>query len=294
MKTTHSLQGSITALVTPFKKNGQVDYARFKSQIEYQIQNGTEGLVPCGTTGESPTLSHEEHDRVIEVAVETARGRVPVIAGTGSNSTDEAIRLTQYAKKVGADFTLNVVPYYNKPTQEGLYRHFEAIAKKTKLPMVLYNIPGRSGVGLTAETIERLSKIDVIVAIKEASGSMDMASDVLLRTRLTVLSGDDSLTVPLLSLGAKGVISVIANAYPADVARMVRSYLMGRAEEARSLHYRLFRLSRVMFIETNPIPIKTALRILGRDSGILRLPLCSMMEKNVELLQKEIAVYQEK
>ena len=279
--------GSITALVTPFKK-GKVDEKSMQKIVHYQIENGTDGLVPCGTTGESPTLSNEEHRRVIEIVVDAADKKVPVIAGTGSNSTEEAVALTAFAKKAGADGALLATPYYNKPTQEGLYRHYEKVAKSVDLPIILYNIPGRSVVNISPETIARLAKISNIVAIKEASGSMDQTSHILSLCRLTVLSGDDSLTLPLLALGGKGVISVISNILPGTVSEMVDAYFAGNHEKAKVLHYKLFSLCRAMFIETNPIPIKRAMKLLGFCDDELRLPLCPMSEHNEKILIKAL------
>lgn len=285
------LSGSMTALITPFK-NGKVDAAALRRQIEDQIKGGTSALIPCGTTGESPTLSHAEHKNVIAITVEAAAGRVPVIAGTGSNSTDEAIELTRFAKKAGAQASLSVVPYYNKPTQKGMYEHFKAIAKSAQLPIVLYNIPGRCGAGLTAGTIAELAKIDLVVAVKEATGSMDMASEIIGRTDLAVLSGDDSLTLPILALGGKGVISVFANLYPAHLSKMVRAFFDGDLDEARKLHYAMLPLCKALFIETNPIPVKTAMRILRRDTGDLRLPLVGMSADNEAALKREVAAFE--
>ncbi len=279
--------GSITALVTPFKK-GKVDGKSLQKIVEYQIKEGTDGLVPCGTTGESPTLSHEEHRRVIEIVVDTANKKVPVIAGTGSNSTEEAISLTTFAKKAGADGALLAAPYYNKPTQEGLFRHYEKVAKSVDIPIVLYNIPGRSVVNISPETIARLSKIPNIIAVKEASGSMDQTSHILSLCRMTVLSGDDSLTLPLLALGGKGVISVLSNILPGEVSQMVDAYFAGNHEKAMALHYKLFALCRAMFIETNPIPIKRSMKLLGFCEDELRLPLCPMSEHNEKILVKAL------
>ncbi|MBI3253074.1 MAG: 4-hydroxy-tetrahydrodipicolinate synthase [Candidatus Omnitrophica bacterium] len=283
-------QGSYTALVTPFK-NGKIDEKTLVKLVRRQIESGTDGLVPVGTTGESPTLSYKEHERVIEIVVRAAGRRVPVIAGTGSNSTDEAIMLTRFAKKAGVDGVLLVSPYYNKPTQEGLYRHFETIAKKVDVPIVLYNIPGRTGVLIHPETIARLAKIPTIVAVKESTGNMDQASQILSLCGITILSGDDSLTLPLLSLGAKGVISVISNVIPDAVARMVDAYFAGDEAAARRLHYRMFPLCRALFIETNPIPVKRAMRLLGLCGDELRLPLCPMQASNEKILREAMKNY---
>jgi 4-hydroxy-tetrahydrodipicolinate synthase len=281
-------KGAMTALVTPFK-DGQVDYDRLTRNVAYQIGEGIDGLVPVGTTGESPTLSHAEHDRVIEAVVTATAGRVPVIAGTGSNATDEALRLTQHAKEVGADASLQVNPYYNKPTQEGLYRHFMAIADTVDLPMMLYNIPGRCGVAMTAQTVARLAKHANIVAVKEATGSLDMASEIAQLCdpeKFTILSGDDSLTLPLASVGAKGVVSVLSNLLPARVKALADAALSGDTAQARKLHLALFPIFKGMFIETNPIPIKTAMQLAGMDTGELRLPMCAMADANRAKLEK--------
>ena len=282
--------GAITALVTPFR-HGKVDEKALVKLVRRQIEAGIEGLVPVGTTGESPTLSFKEHERVIEIVVEAADHKVPVIAGTGSNSTDEAISLTRFAKKAGAEGALLVTPYYNKPTQEGMYRHFEAIAKKADIPIILYNIPGRTGVTLTPETVARLSKIPTIVAVKESTGSMDQASHTASLCDITILSGDDSLTLPLLALGAKGVISVIANVLPAEVAALVGAFFAGNLDQARRLHYKMFPLCRALFIETNPIPVKKAVSLLGLCAGNLRLPLCPMRPDNEKILIQAMRDY---
>jgi 4-hydroxy-tetrahydrodipicolinate synthase len=279
-------QGTFTAIVTPFR-NGEVDYKRLGEQIEAQIAGGVDGVVPCGTTGESPTLSHDEHEQVVAFTVERVRRRVPVIAGAGSNNTREALRLSKHAKAVGADATLQVVPYYNKPTQEGQYRHFREIAEKVDLPVVLYNIPGRSGTGMTAETVARLRKdCRNIAAIKEATGSLDMASEIASLCDITILSGDDSLTLPIASVGGKGVISVAANVVPADVKALTAAILAGDLPKARTVHAKLFPLCKAMFIETNPIPVKAAMAMLGMDTGEVRLPMC---EPRPETRQKVAA-----
>ena len=278
-----TFSGSMTALATPFK-NGKVDEKSMVKLVQRQIKSGIDALVPVGTTGESPTLSFEEHERVIEVTIEAANKKVPVIAGTGSNSTDEAIFLTRFAKKAGADGALLVTPYYNKPTQEGLYRHYEMIARKVDIPIVLYNVPSRTGVALSPETVARLSKIETIVAIKEATGNMDQTSHILSLCGITVLSGDDSLTLPLMSLGAKGVISVISNVLPGAVSRMVDEYFAGHYKEAQALHYKMFPLCRALFIETNPVPVKRAMKLLGLCEDELRLPLCAMQPNNEKIL----------
>ena len=269
-------KGSYVAIVTPFK-NGKVDAASLKWLVDYQIENGTEGLVPCGSTGESATLSHEEHRHVIEVVIKAARGRVPVLAGAGSNATAEALELVKHAARAGADGTLQIVPYYNKPTQAGLFKHFQQIARASKLPMVLYNIPGRTGVSLAVETVIELAEAcPTIVGIKEASGTMDYTSQLLSTlgtSRFTVLSGDDSLTLPLLSLGAKGVISVLANILPGPMAELCASWENGNRERALALHHAMFPIMRALFLETNPIPLKAAMAHLGLCREELRLPL---------------------
>jgi 4-hydroxy-tetrahydrodipicolinate synthase len=285
-------KGSIVAIVTPFK-NGEVDENAYRELIEFQIENGTSGIVPCGTTGESATLSVSEHNRVIDIAVEAVKKRVPVIAGTGGNSTSEAIELTAHAKRVGADGTLQVTPYYNKPTQEGLYQHFKAIAKAVSLPQVLYNVPGRTSVNMLPETVARLAELPEVVAIKEASGSLVQMAEIvnLAGDKITLLSGDDNLTLPLLSIGGKGVISVVANIVPKDSADMVQAWLEGRAEEAKTLFLKLFPLCQAMFYETNPIPVKTSLGLMGKATEEMRLPLCPMAPGNLEKLKKALRAY---
>jgi 4-hydroxy-tetrahydrodipicolinate synthase len=284
--------GSMVALVTPFY-DGEVDYDTLEELVEFHLKNGTDGIVPCGTTGESPTLTYEEHKKVIEIVVNTVDGRVPVIAGTGSNSTAEAIELTMYAKKIGADASLQVCPYYNKPTQEGFFQHFKAIAEETNFPLILYNIPGRcGGTGLSAETIERLAELENIVAIKEATGSLDMASEIADRTELTILSGDDSLTLPIASVGGKGVISVVANIVPADVKAMTDLILEGDLIAARAWHKKLFKLSKsLLSMSTNPIPIKAAMNMLGMCSEEMRLPMVPLEESQKVKLKKYLQDY---
>ena len=277
-------EGAITAMVTPFRR-GEVDEARLRQNVAFQIDRGINGLVPVGTTGESPTLSHAEHRRVIELVVDQAEGRVPVIAGAGSNSTAEALELTEHARKVGAAASLQVNPYYNKPTQEGIYQHFATIADTVDLPVVLYNIPGRTVVAMTPATIARLAEHPNIVAIKEATGSMDTASEIAADGRLTILSGDDSMTLPLMSVGAKGVISVLSNLIPEQVTALTGAALAGRWDDARQLHLKLFPLFKGMFIETNPIPIKTAMQMADMDSGEVRLPMCEMAAANRATLE---------
>ncbi len=269
--------GSLVAIVTPFRK-GQLDERAFGDLIEWQIANGTNGIVPCGTTGESATLTHEEHHRVVKLAVEVARRRVPVIAGTGSNSTDEAISLTRHAKEAGADGALLITPYYNKPTQEGLYRHYKAVAESVEIPQILYNIPGRTGVNMLPATVARLCGMKNIVGIKEGSGSVQQASEIaqICGERITVLAGDDALTLPMMAVGAKGVITVAANLVPKEMAQLVSTFLTGRVEESRKLHFMLSPLFAALFYETNPIPVKEALGMMGKIDPELRLPLCAM------------------
>jgi 4-hydroxy-tetrahydrodipicolinate synthase len=285
-------KGLIVAIVTPFK-SGRVDEKALGDLIEFQISNGTQGIVPCGTTGESATLSHAEHNRVIEFTVEIARGRVAVIAGTGSNSTDEAISLTQHAKKAGVDGALLIAPYYNKPMQEGLYQHFKKVAETVDLPLVVYNIPGRTGINITPQTFARLTQIKNIVAIKESSGSLQQISEIIhcCGDRFILLSGDDALALPTLAVGGKGIISVAANIIPADMAQMVRAFDRGDLQEAQRLHYRMFGLFHALFLETNPIPVKTALSLMGRCSGELRLPLCPLSSENLERLKQAMKEY---
>lgn len=281
--------GSIVAIVTPFK-NGKVDEKALGDLIEWHVSSGTDAIVPCGTTGESATLEYEEHYRVIEIAVETVNKRVPVIAGTGANSTDETVMITKKAKKLGADAALLVAPYYNKPTQEGLYRHYKAVAEAVKMPLVLYNVPGRTAVNILPPTVARLAELKNIVAIKEATGDMKQVSEVirLCGDRIAVISGDDFTTLPLLALGGKGVISVTANVAPREMSDMCRLWKEGKHDEARALHYRLEPLNNAMFIETNPIPAKTALALMGRIREEFRLPLCEMSDANKEKLRKAI------
>jgi 4-hydroxy-tetrahydrodipicolinate synthase len=274
-------KGSIVAIITPFR-NGEVDEERLRELVEFQIENGTDGIVPCGTTGEASTLDYEEHDRVIEIVVEQAKKRVPVIAGTGSNSTQEAIEISEHAKKVGADGLLLVTPYYNKPTQEGLYRHYKAIAEAVALPQVLYNVPGRTSVNMLPETVARLAGISNIVAIKEATGSLQQASEILALCgdKIGVLSGDDFITFPMMACGGTGVISVTANIMPKEIASMVDAFNAGNLEEARRLHLKLLKINNAMFIETNPTPVKTALGLMGKCSDDVRLPLAPMSDAN--------------
>lgn len=285
-------QGSIVAMVTPFR-DGAVDTAKIREQVEFHVKHGTDAIVPCGTTGESPTLSHEEHHAVVGETIRAAAGRVPVIAGTGSNSTAEAIALTRQAKEAGADGVLIVNPYYNKPTQAGLIAHFRAIADAVAIPIIMYNIPGRTGVNMLPETVADLAEHPNIVGIKEATGNVEqMTQDIVLcRGKLCFLSGDDTLTLPLMAVGGAGVISVVANIVPGDVVAMTHAALSGDWKRAQELHLRLFPLCQAMFYETNPIPVKTAMRLLGLGNGQVRLPMTPMGEANVRKLEKAMKAY---
>lgn len=280
------IKGAITAIVTPFK-NGEFDEKAYEALIDWQINQGIHGIVPCGTTGEASTLDYEEHYRVIEVAVKAVNKRVPVIAGTGSNSTEETIEITKKAKQLGADAALIVTPYYNKPTQEGLYRHYKVVAETVDIPIVLYNVPGRTSVNMLPSTVARLAEIKNIVAIKEATGDMKQVSEIirLCGDRITVVSGDDFTTLPLLALGGKGVISVGSNVAPKEYAELCNAWEAGDINRARQLHYRLEPLNSAMFIETNPIPAKTALAMMGKIREELRMPLCEMSKANREKLE---------
>ncbi|HYT91369.1 MAG TPA: 4-hydroxy-tetrahydrodipicolinate synthase [Gemmataceae bacterium] len=283
--------GVTVALITPFR-NGQVDYDQLRRLVDWHVEQGTDCLAPTGTTGESPTLDHEEHERVVAIVAERAAGRIKVMAGTGSNSTREAIRLTRAAHKAGVDGALMVGPYYNKPTQEGYYRHFAAVAEAVDLPIVLYNIPGRTGSNMLPETIARLAELPTIVGVKEATGSLDQASQIAALCDLTILSGDDSLTLPLMSIGGRGVVSVVGNIVPRDLKALVRAFDAGRTAEALQWHRRLFPLCRDMLgAATNPIPIKTAMKFLGRDTGELRLPLCPMDSAGEVRLRRTLQEY---
>ena len=285
--------GSFVALVTPFR-NGKVDEAKLRELVEMHAGSGTDGLVPCGTTGESPTLSHDEHKRVVEVVVEAARKRMKILAGTGSNSTSEAIELTRHAEKAGADGALVVNPYYNKPTQEGLYRHFRAVAESVAIPIVVYNIQSRTAVNIETATMSRLVKdVKNVNGVKEASGSLDQMSQVIAACGpgFSVLSGDDNITLPLMAIGGHGVISVIANILPRETADMVHAALEGDIKRARELHYRLFPMARAAFLETNPIPIKEAMAMAGMLEPELRLPMCRMSDANRETLRGIIRAY---
>src|SRR5689334_11744316 len=282
--------GSIVALVTPFK-NGGVDWQSLEGLIDFHLQNGTHGIVPCGTTGESATLSHQEHDEVIRAVIKKVGKRVPVIAGTGSNSTDEAVRLTREAEKSGADGALMISPYYNRPTQEGIYQHYKKVASAVGIPIIVYNIPGRTGSKIEPETLARLAEIENIAGLKEATGSVDQAIDVirLCGDRFAVYSGEDSLIFSLMALGGKGVISTVANVAPKETAELTAACLKGQWEKGRELQLRLIPLIRAVFLETNPIPIKTALALMGKCANEVRLPLTPMAEANVKKLRQAMA-----
>jgi 4-hydroxy-tetrahydrodipicolinate synthase len=283
--------GLSVAIVTPFK-SGQVDVKLLREQVEFQIVAGTHCLCPVGTTGESPTISHEEHERVISEVVQAARGRIKVMAGTGSNSTAEALRLTKWAAKEGADAALLVAPYYNKPTQEGFFLHYKAIAEQVSIPLCVYNIPGRTGKNIEPETIARMAELPNITMVKEATGSLDQASQILCTTDLTLLSGDDSLTLPLMSVGGEGVISVVGNIVPKDMLAMVAAYTNGNIAAALDWHRKLFPLCRDMLgLATNPIPIKAAMKLLGRDTGELRLPMTPLDAASEARLRKTLTNY---
>ncbi|HWE37515.1 MAG TPA: 4-hydroxy-tetrahydrodipicolinate synthase [Isosphaeraceae bacterium] len=280
--------GCTVALVTPFR-DGAVDFEGLAALVDWHVGRGTPVISPVGTTGESPTLSHEEHERVIAAVIDRAAGRAKVLPGTGSNATSEAVRLTKFAARAGADGALLVAPYYNRPSQEGLYAHFAKVAEAVDLPLVLYNVPARTGRNVEPETVERLAKLGPIVAIKEASGSLDQVSDILARTDLTVLSGDDSLTLPMLAVGAEGVVSVVANLVPEDVIALVAAFAAGKVDEARALHRRLFPLCRdLLGLAPNPVPVKTAMALLGRGNGELRLPLLPPDDRGVAALRRAL------
>lgn len=283
--------GLSVAIITPFK-NGKVDYDTLGKQVEFQVKAGTTAVVPVGTTGESPTLSHEEHHRVIDAVIEAAAGRIKVMAGTGSNSTEEAISLTKHAEKAGADAALVVGPYYNKPMQEGFYQHFKAIAEAVNIPVCIYNIPGRTSKVIEAKTIIRLAAFKNITMVKEATGLMDMASQIASETDLTILSGDDSLTLPFMAVGGRGVVSVVGNFVPQDVIALCRAFDEGRIGDALQRHYTLFPLCRDMLsLATNPIPVKAAMKLLGRDTGELRLPMTPLDDDSLLKLKKTLADY---
>jgi 4-hydroxy-tetrahydrodipicolinate synthase len=283
----------MVALITPFK-DGEVDVATLQRLVEFHIRSGTSAIVPCGTTGESATLSHEEHEQVIEIIIQTARGRVPVIAGSGSNNTQEALRLTRHAQQAGADAALLISPYYNRPTQEGLYRHFKAIAEAVDLPLIIYNIASRTGVNIEPETFARLAKLKNIAGVKESSGSLEQMSRIkaLCPDRFALISGDDALTLPVLAIGGTGAISVAANLVPKEVAHMVAAFEKGRLAEARKIHYRLLPLIKTIFIETNPIPVKTAMGLMNLiPEASLRLPMCALSPANLVRLKEVLRSY---
>ena len=285
-------KGSMVALVTPFK-NSSIDEKALESLVEFHIKNGTSALVPCGTTGESATLNYEEHDKVIELTIKFANGRIPVIAGTGSNSTDEAIVLTRHAKKAGAQASLQVSPYYNRPTQKGLYLHFKAIAEAVDIPIILYNIASRTGVNIEPETFVKLAGIKNIIGVKEASGSLEQMARIrnLCPKKFLLISGDDALTLPVLSIGGVGIISVVANIIPRDVADMCAAFEKGNIKRCEELHYKMLDLVKAMFIETNPIPVKTAMGLMKLIDPEMRLPLCEMLPENKEKLVKALKDY---
>ena len=285
-------EGSFVAIVTPFK-NGEVDASALRELIEFHILNGTNGIVPCGTTGESATLNHAEHEEVIRISVETCKGRIPVLAGTGSNATQEAIELTLRAQKIGADGALLITPYYNKPTQEGLFQHFSAVAKETDIPIILYNVPSRTSINMLPSTVARLSSVNNIVGIKEASGSLVQVSEIidLCGPDFEVISGEDPLTWPILAIGGKGVISVTANLVPDKFAKLVDAARTGDVETAKALHYELLKLNDIMFVETNPIPVKSALALMDRIQNEFRAPLCPPSEESLSQLKTVLKAY---
>ena len=286
------LKGAITAIVTPFK-NGAFDEEAYRQLIEFQIQGGIHGIVPCGTTGESATLSHVEHKRVVETCIDQVKKRVPVIAGTGSNNTAEALELTKHAQTAGADYALMITPYYNKPTQEGLYRHYKTICDQTKIPIVVYNVPSRTSVNLLPETVARLAEFPNIVGIKEATGDLKQCAKVvqLCGDNIALISGDDFTVLPLLSIGGQGVISVVSNVVPGDMAGMCNAFFAGNLGEARKFHYKMWPLMEAMFYETNPAPAKTALKMLGKITGEVRQPLCPMSTANEDKLRQVMQKY---
>jgi len=283
--------GLSVALITPLR-NGEIDYDTFAQQIEFQVEAGTNCLCPVGTTGESPTLSHEDHEQVIGFVVEKAAGRIKVMPGVGSNSTAEAVRLTKFAEKAGADAALQVAPYYNKPTQQGFYEHFKRLAEASGLPQCIYNIPGRTGKNIEPETIARLAEVENIELVKEATGSLDQASQIIASTNLTVLSGDDSLTLPLMAVGARGVVSVVGNLIPRDMIALCDAVEAGELPQARKLHLQLFPLCREMLgLSTNPIPIKSAMQLLGRDTGEMLLPMTPLEPSELMQLKATLSAY---
>ncbi|MEA3466386.1 MAG: 4-hydroxy-tetrahydrodipicolinate synthase [Thermodesulfobacteriota bacterium] len=286
-------RGSMVAIITPLNDDGSVNIEQYRQLIEFQIENGTDMIVPCGTTGESATLNHEEHNLVVRSCIEQVNGRVPVIAGTGSNSTTEAVELSLHAKKIGADGVLLVSPYYNKPSQEGLYQHYKTIANAVALPQVLYNVPGRTGMNMAAATTIRLAEIDNIVAIKEASGDVTQASEIINKAgdKIDVLSGDDFLTLPLMACGAKGIISVTANIMPKEVKAMVTAVQEGRWDDARAMHLKMLDIHNAMFIDSNPVPVKTAASLMGKCGATVRQPLVDLQPDSLEKLKSVMAAY---
>jgi 4-hydroxy-tetrahydrodipicolinate synthase len=285
-------KGAITAIVTPFK-NGRLDEEAYRELIEFQIKGGIQGIVPCGTTGESPTLSHAEHKRVVETCIDQVKKRVVVIAGSGSNNTAEAVELTQHAQAAGADAALMITPYYNKPTQEGLYQHYKTVASQTKIPIVVYNVPGRTSVNLLPETMARLAGIPHIVGLKDATGDLKQGSKTLelCGDKITVLSGDDFTSLPLMCVGGMGVISVVSNVAPADMAGMCNAFFKGDLATAKALHYKMWPLMEAMFFETNPVPVKTAVKLMGKITGEVRQPLCPMSAANEDKLRQVMQKY---
>jgi 4-hydroxy-tetrahydrodipicolinate synthase len=285
-------KGAFTAIVTPFK-NGQFDEAAYRELIEFQVKEGIHGIVPCGTTGESPTLSHAEHKRVVETCIDQVKKRVVVIAGSGSNNTAEAVELTKHAQEAGADAALMITPYYNKPTQEGLFQHYKTVASQTKIPIVVYNVPGRTSLNLLPETMARLAGIPHIVGLKDATGDLKQGCKTLelCGDKITVLSGDDFTTFPLLCVGGQGVISVVSNVAPGDMAGMSNAFFAGDLAKARALHYKMWPLTEAMFFETNPVPVKTALKLMGKITGQVRQPLCLMSAANEEKLRQVMQKY---
>jgi 4-hydroxy-tetrahydrodipicolinate synthase len=285
-------KGAITAIVTPFK-NGQFDETAYRELIEFQVKSGIHGIVPCGTTGESATLSHAEHKRVVETCIDQVKKRVMVIAGTGSNNTAESVELTQHAEAAGADAALMITPYYNKPTQEGLYQHYKTVASNTRIPIVVYNVPSRTSVNLLPETVARLAELPSIQGIKEATGDLKQCANIieLCGDKITVLSGDDFTVLPLLAVGGQGVISVVSNVAPGDMAGMCNAFFEGDLAKARALHYKMWPLMEAMFFETNPTPAKTALKMMGKITGEVRQPLCLMSAANDEKLRQVMQKY---
>jgi 4-hydroxy-tetrahydrodipicolinate synthase len=284
--------GTITAIVTPFC-DGKIDEKRFRELINFQLEGGVSGIVPCGTTGESATLSHEEHERVIDICLAEVGGRVPVIAGTGSNSTEEAIRLTRHAKRAGADAALLITPYYNKPTQKGLFEHYSAVASACDIPLILYNVPGRTGLNMSEKTIVSLAEIDNIVGIKEASGDLVKCSRIVNETDdgFCLLSGEDALNLPILCVGGVGAISVTSNILPNKVSALTTAWKTGDLSTARKIHFELLEINDIMFVETNPIPVKTALAMMGKVQEVFRLPLCPMDKENRSRLEAAMERY---